>query len=171
VANHFGVVPVRTDDESCIVVRVVVRAQTRRTIVFATRLQSRAIESFDLLAILGRERQVKMRQLLLSLVEAAALTASVQADNMLVTPDNHAMLLIDNQFLQFLALRSRPTETVVNNTTLLAKATSICNVPTELTTAFAERQALFEEVQAVYPEQTPVDRMGLNFWNVSASPP
>src|SRR5438093_12882213 len=59
VANHFDVVPVRTNDESCIVVRVVFRAQTRRTIVFATRLQSRAIESFDLLAILGRERQVR----------------------------------------------------------------------------------------------------------------
>jgi hypothetical protein len=70
VANHFDVVPVRTNDESCIVVRVVVRAQTRCTIVFATRLQSRAIESFDLLAILGRERQVKMRWLLLGLVQA-----------------------------------------------------------------------------------------------------
>src|SRR5215216_72061 len=69
VANHFDVVPVRTNDESCIVVRVVVRVQTRRTIVFATRLQSRAIESFDLLAILGRERQVKMRWLLLGLVQ------------------------------------------------------------------------------------------------------
>src|SRR5207247_6802684 len=69
VANHFDVVPVRTNDESCIVVRVVVRAQTRRTIVFATRLQSRAMESFDLLAILGRERQVKMRRLLLGLVQ------------------------------------------------------------------------------------------------------
>ena len=70
VANHFDVVPVRTDDESCIVVGVVVRAQTRCTIVFATRLQSRTIESFDLLAILGRERQVKMRRLLLGLVQA-----------------------------------------------------------------------------------------------------
>ena len=60
VAHHFDVVPVRTNDESCIVVRVVARAQARRTIVFATRLQSRAIESFDLLAILGCERQVKM---------------------------------------------------------------------------------------------------------------
>src|SRR5262245_58205006 len=67
VANHFDVVPVRTNDESCIVVRVVVRAETRRTIVFATRLQGRAIESFDLLAILGRERQVKTRRLLLGL--------------------------------------------------------------------------------------------------------
>ena len=70
VANHFDVVPVRTNDESCIVVRVVVRAQTGRTIVFATRLQSRAVKSFDLLAILGRERQVKMRRLLLGLVQA-----------------------------------------------------------------------------------------------------
>ena len=70
MANDFDVVPVRTDDESCIVVRVVVRAKTRCTVVFATCLQSRAIESFDLLAILGRERQVKMRRLLLGLVQA-----------------------------------------------------------------------------------------------------
>jgi len=70
VANHFDVVPVWTNDESCIVVRVVVRVQTRRAIVFATRLQSRAIESFDLLAILGRKRQVKMGRPLLGLVQA-----------------------------------------------------------------------------------------------------
>ena len=70
MANHFDVVPVRANDESCIVVRVVVRAQARRTIVFATRLQSRAIESFDLPATLGRERQVQMRRLLLRLEQA-----------------------------------------------------------------------------------------------------
>src|SRR5215468_7916922 len=70
VANHFDVVPVRTNNESCVVARVVVAAQFRRTVVFATRLHSRAIESFDLLAILGLERQVKMRRLLLGLVQA-----------------------------------------------------------------------------------------------------
>ena len=48
VADHFDVVPVRTNDESRIVVGVVARAQTRRTIVFATRFQSRAIEIFQL---------------------------------------------------------------------------------------------------------------------------
>ena len=36
VTNRFDVVPVRTNDKSCIVVRVVLRAQTRRTIVFTT---------------------------------------------------------------------------------------------------------------------------------------
>ncbi len=56
MADRFDIVPVR--------------AQTRRTIVFATRLHSRAIESFDLLAILGRERQVKTRRLLLGLESA-----------------------------------------------------------------------------------------------------
>jgi hypothetical protein len=70
VTNHFDVVPVRTNDESGIVVGVVVRTQTGRTIVFATRLQSRAIESVDLLSILSRERQVKMRRPLLGLVQA-----------------------------------------------------------------------------------------------------
>jgi hypothetical protein len=40
VAHHFDVVPVRTNDESRIVVRVVMRAQTRRAIVCATRLQA-----------------------------------------------------------------------------------------------------------------------------------
>jgi hypothetical protein len=70
VANHFDVVPVRTNDEGCIVVRVVVGAQTRRTIVIGPRLQRRAMKSFDLLAILDSERQVKMRGLLVGLVQA-----------------------------------------------------------------------------------------------------
>src|SRR5688572_23605884 len=70
VANRFDVVPVRTYDESRIVVCVVVRAQARRAIVFGAGLQSRAIEGFDLLAILGAERQVKMRRLLIGLKQA-----------------------------------------------------------------------------------------------------
>jgi hypothetical protein len=70
MANHFDVVPVRTDDERGIVVRVVLRAQTRRTIVFAPRLKSRAVEILDLPAILGREGQVKMRRFLLDAADA-----------------------------------------------------------------------------------------------------
>jgi len=70
MANHFDVVPVRTNDESSVVVRVVLQAQTRRTIVFATRRQSRAVEIFDLPAVLGREGQVEMRRLLLDSADA-----------------------------------------------------------------------------------------------------
>ena len=60
---------------------------------------------------------------------------------------------------------SHPNETVVNNTTFLAKTAKLFNVPTLLTTAFAERQALFEEVQAVFPKQKPIDRTGLDAWD------
>jgi len=67
-------------------------------------------------------------------------------DDTLLTPDNHALLLIDHQYLQLLAVRSHPADTVVNNAVLLAKSAKIFKVPTLLTTAFAERQALFQEV-------------------------
>jgi nicotinamidase-related amidase len=87
------------------------------------------------------------------------------AKSSLLTPDDHALLLIDHQYLQLLALRSHTSETVVNNTTFLAKAAKLFKVPTLLTTAFAERQALFQEVQAVFPDQTPIDRTGLNSWD------
>ncbi len=83
----------------------------------------------------------------------------------LLTPDNHAVLLIDHQYLQLLAVRSHPNETVVNNTTFLAKAAKLFKVPTLLTTAFAERQELFQELQAVFPDQVPIDRTGLNSWD------
>src|SRR5689334_2885636 len=82
VTNHFDVVPVRANDKSRIVIRVVMRTQARCTIVFATRLQSGAIESVDLLPILGRERQVKMRRLLVSLIQAQrSLTFCTQLDS------------------------------------------------------------------------------------------
>ena len=60
MANHFDVVPVWAYDECGIVVRLVVRAQTRRTIVFAASGQRRAIKRVDLLAILSDEGDVKM---------------------------------------------------------------------------------------------------------------
>ena len=74
-------------------------------------------------------------------------------DDTLITGDNHALLLIDHQYLQLLAVRSHPNDTVVRNTIMLAKGAKIFNVPTLFTTAFAERQALIEEIQAVHPDQ------------------
>lgn len=69
VAHRFDVVPVGADDEGCVVARVVLRADAGRTVVTATRLQRRTMERVDLLSSLGKERQVKMRRLLLGLVQ------------------------------------------------------------------------------------------------------
>jgi nicotinamidase-related amidase len=86
-------------------------------------------------------------------------------DDTLLTGDNHALLLIDHQYLQLLAVRSHSNDTVVNNTVMLAKGAKIFGVPTLFTTAFAERQELIQEIQAVHPDQKPVDRTGLNSWD------
>ena len=42
-------------------------------------------------------------------------------DDTLLTSDNHALLLIDHQYLQLLAVRSHSNDTIVNNTVMLAK--------------------------------------------------
>jgi hypothetical protein len=43
-------------------------------------------------------------------------------DDTLLTGDNHALLLIDHQYLQLLAVRSHPNDTIVNNAVMLARA-------------------------------------------------
>src|ERR1700685_803773 len=86
-------------------------------------------------------------------------------DDTLLTGDNHALLLIDHQYLQLLAVRSHANDTIVNNTVMLAKGAKIFGVRTLFTTAFAERQDLIKEIQAVFPDQVPIDRSGLNSWD------
>jgi len=84
--------------------------------------------------------------------------------NNLLEAGNHALLLIDHQYLQLLTLRSHDASQVISNATAVAKAAKIFKVPTLLTTAFAERQNLIKEIQDVFPGQTPIDRTTLNTW-------
>jgi nicotinamidase-related amidase len=83
----------------------------------------------------------------------------------LLTPDNHALLFIDHQYLQLLTLRSHDAATVLNNTTAVGKASTIFNVPTLHTTAFAEHQDLVREIQSVLPKGEALDRTTLNSWD------
>jgi hypothetical protein len=53
---------------------------------------------------------------------------SDKIDDILLTPNNHALLMIDHQYLQLLALRSHPNEVVVSNSVFLAKAAKVFNV-------------------------------------------
>jgi nicotinamidase-related amidase len=80
----------------------------------------------------------------------------------LLDPSNHAMILIDQQYLQLLCMRSHDATIVVNAMTLLAKGAKLFGVRTLLTTACAVGRALVREVQDVFPEQEPIDRTTLN---------
>jgi len=84
----------------------------------------------------------------------------------LLTPDNSTLILIDHQPQMFFGVQSIDRQTLINNVLGLAKAARIFHVPTILTTVAAESFSgpLFPELQAVFPDQKPIDRTTMNSW-------
>ncbi|MBB3060089.1 hydrolase [Microbulbifer rhizosphaerae] len=103
------------------------------------------------------------------LLAAASASIQVQAGEpakSLLTPDNHTLILIDHQPQMAFATRSHGVQSIRNNVTGLAKSAKVFNVPTILTTVASKSFSgpLFPELQAVFPEQTPIDRTTMNTW-------
>lgn len=84
----------------------------------------------------------------------------------LLTPDNSVLLLVDHQPQMAFAMTSHDAGDIVNNTVGLAKAAKAFGVPTILTTVAAETFSgpLFDQIQAVFPDQQPIDRSTMNTW-------
>src|ERR1700748_469830 len=83
----------------------------------------------------------------------------------LLTPENCAVLLIDHQPSQLANVNSHDPTIVINNVTGLAKAAKAFGIPTILTTISAKRGGdIFKQVQAVFPDQKPIDRTFINSW-------
>jgi len=84
----------------------------------------------------------------------------------LLTPTNNVLVIIDHQPQMAFAVKSHDIVEMRNNVTALAKAAKVFKVPTILTTV-AEKSfsgPLFPELQAVFPEQKPIDRTTMNMW-------
>src|SRR5260221_4114863 len=83
----------------------------------------------------------------------------------LLTPENCTVLLIDHQPSQLANVNSHDPTLVINNVTALAKTAKAYGVPTILTTISSKRGgAIFAQVQAVFPDQKPIDRTSINSW-------
>lgn len=91
------------------------------------------------------------------------MTVSASHDPLL-SPDNHVLLLIDHQYLQMLTTRSHDVGDIINNVAAVAEGAKIFNVPTLVTTAFAEKQNVVSALADVTADQTPIDRTTLNSW-------
>lgn len=93
-------------------------------------------------------------------------TASPTPSSALLTPSNHTLILIDHQPQMAFAANSIPTDQLINNVTLVAKSADLFEVPTILTTVAESTFSgpLFPSIQAVFPEQTPIDRTTMNTW-------
>lgn len=83
----------------------------------------------------------------------------------LLSPSNCTLLLIDHQPFQFSALQSHDPGLVLNNVIGLAKTARLFGVPTILSTVLQDRGGFLPAaLQAVFPEQQPIDRTTINTW-------
>ncbi|WP_413576160.1 hydrolase [Bdellovibrio sp. HCB290] len=102
-----------------------------------------------------------------ALIALSAVQAQAgKAAKALLTPTNHTLILIDHQPQMAFAVRSMDVQELRNNVTALAKSAKVFKVPTILTTV-AEKSfsgPLFPELQAVFPDQKPIDRTTMNTW-------
>src|SRR5260370_4371629 len=83
----------------------------------------------------------------------------------LLPPDNCVLLLSDHQPFQLANVNSHAPTIVINNVTALAKTAKAYGIPTILTTVNEERGGvIFKQVQAVFPDQKPINRTFINCW-------
>src|SRR6202521_3072287 len=83
----------------------------------------------------------------------------------LLKPENCVLLLIDHQPFQLANVNSHDPTIVINNVTALAKTAKAYGVPTTLTTINAKRGGeIFTQIQAVFPDQKPIDRPSITSW-------
>lgn len=91
----------------------------------------------------------------------------------LLSPSNHALVLIDFEGQMAFATKSISTTELRNNTAIVAGASKIFNVPTVVTTV-AEASfsgPVFPEIEEVYPQATSgyIDRTSMNTWEDPAA--
>lgn len=98
------------------------------------------------------------------------LTAKPVPGSKLLSPDNHALILIDYQSQMSFATHSIDAITLRNNAGLIARAAASFKVPTILTTV-AEKSfsgPMFSEVTDPFPGQALLDRTSMNTWEDAA---
>lgn len=85
----------------------------------------------------------------------------------LLTPDNCVVALIDHQPQMLFGVTSIDRQTLINNVVGFAKAARIFDVPLVLSTVETKSFSgnLWPQLQAIYPEQTPIERSTMNSWD------
>ncbi|MDV5825038.1 hydrolase [Sphingobium naphthae] len=99
-----------------------------------------------------------------------SITATPAPAKALLSPTDHALVLIDYQSQMAFATKSIAPELLRNNAALVASAAAGFHVPTILTTV-AEKSfsgPMFSEVTDAFPGQPMLDRSSMNTWEDAA---
>jgi nicotinamidase-related amidase len=98
------------------------------------------------------------------------ITATATPGKSLLTPGDHALILVDFQSQMAFATKSIDPTALRNNAALVANAAAGFRVPTILTTV-AEKSfsgPMFDEITDAFPDQPALDRTTMNSWEDAA---
>jgi nicotinamidase-related amidase len=84
----------------------------------------------------------------------------------MLTPDNHAIALIDYQPAMYQGVQSHDRLVTFNNVQVLAKAAKLFKVPTVITTVAQDTFSgpFMPEVTDLFPDHAVIDRTSMNSW-------
>lgn len=99
-----------------------------------------------------------------------SIVAKAEPGKSLISPSDHALLLIDFQSQMAFATKSIPPELLRNNAALISRTAKSFGVPTILTTV-AEKSfsgPMFDEIIEAFDGQPMLDRTSMNTWEDAA---
>jgi nicotinamidase-related amidase len=85
----------------------------------------------------------------------------------LLTPTNCVVAIIDLQPQMLFGVSNFDRQSVINNNLILTKAARVFDVPVVLSTVETKAFSgnMWPQIQAVFPEQTPIERSSMNSWD------
>ena len=85
----------------------------------------------------------------------------------LLTPDNCVVAIIDLQPQMLFGVANFDRQTIINNNVALLKAAKVFDVPVVLSTVETKSFSgnMWPQIQAVFPNQTPIERTSMNSWD------
>src|SRR5258707_12423190 len=85
----------------------------------------------------------------------------------LLTPDNCVVAIIDLQPQMLFGFTNFDRQTIINHNVALLKATRVFDVPVVLSTVETKNFSgnMWPQIQAIYPDQTPIERSSMNAWD------
>src|SRR6266404_3208829 len=87
----------------------------------------------------------------------------------LLTADNCAVAFIDHQPQMLFGVSNFDRQSIINNVVALAKAARVFELPVVLSTVETKSFSgnMWPQLQAVFPDQTPIERSSMNSWDDS----
>jgi nicotinamidase-related amidase len=85
----------------------------------------------------------------------------------LLTPDNCVVAIIDLQPQMLFGVANFDRQTIINNNVALLKAAKVFDIPVVLSTVETKSFSgnMWPQIQAVFPNQTPIERTSMNSWD------